>query len=92
MVNNPRASTFEISETTISRSTRWKVLRDLPKSWIVAGIIFYCASVLTVGLLAGLLPQRKQYITIMGTPTQTSTSMKEKGENEIYAVNVGKLR
>ncbi|CAF1247472.1 unnamed protein product [Rotaria sordida] len=50
-------------------------LRSLPKSWIIVAVIFYCASVLTVGLLAGLLPRRTQHITIMATPTPIPPNM-----------------
>lgn len=43
--------------------------RRIPKSWIIVAVLFYCASVITVGLLAGLLPRRIQHITILATPT-----------------------
>ena len=44
--------------------------RRTPKSWIFAVLLFYCASVVTVGLLAGFLPRRTERIKYIGTPTQ----------------------
>jgi hypothetical protein len=79
MASNSGTLTFELGETRSSGgNTRFKSLRSIPKSWIIAALIFYCASVITVGLLAGLLPRRTQHITILATPTQitaTSTSV-----------------
>ncbi|CAF1380877.1 unnamed protein product, partial [Didymodactylos carnosus] len=40
----------------------------IPLKWIIFGVIFYIASLLTVGLLAGLLPKRVQQIQVIGTP------------------------
>jgi hypothetical protein len=76
MASSTPANTFELGERRNSGgSARFKSLRSLPKSWIIAAVIFYCASVITVGLLAGLLPRRTQHITILATPTQiTGTS------------------
>ena len=72
-------NTSSYSERNVSRNNGtnscFRILRHLPTSWIIVAIIFYCASVLTVGLLAGLLPRRTQHITILGTPTQTLTTL-----------------
>ncbi|CAF1531968.1 unnamed protein product [Adineta steineri] len=69
-INNSIPNT-ELGESSNSRCSS---LRRLPKSWIICGIIFYCASLLTVGLLAGLLPRRTHYITIIETQTSTTTT------------------
>ncbi|CAF1059093.1 unnamed protein product [Adineta ricciae] len=73
-----KASTFNFSESTLSttRATpqRFKTLRSIPKSWLIAAAIFYCASVITVGLLAGLLPRRTQQISVLATVTSSNTT------------------
>ncbi|CAF1192609.1 unnamed protein product [Adineta steineri] len=74
---NNTSPSIMIGETRTSSSSgnkRFGSLRNLPKSWLIAAIIFYCASVITVGLLAGLLPRRTQHITILATPTQSVTT------------------
>ncbi|UJR17738.1 hypothetical protein I4U23_004636 [Adineta vaga] len=62
------------SERNSRRNTRFSSLRQLPKSWIIIAIFFYCASLLTVGLLAGLLPRRTKYITVLETVSPPSSS------------------
>jgi hypothetical protein len=42
-------------------------------SRIIASVVFYSVSLITVGLLAGLVPQQTQEITILATAKQTST-------------------
>ncbi|CAF1318772.1 unnamed protein product [Adineta ricciae] len=68
-----------------SRNRRISSLRQLPKSWIIIAIVFYCASLVTVGLLAGLLPRRIQYITVLETsslPTTVTQNPSECVEDE----------
>lgn len=49
-------------------------LKQIPKLWIAVAVIFYVASVVTVGLLAGLLPNRTEHVSIIGTTSvQPST-------------------
>ena len=61
---------MENGETTRrSSSGRFQPLRRLPRSYIIAAVIFYVASLLTVGLMAGLIPKRTQYVTIVVTAT-----------------------
>jgi len=68
---------FELGESkSIERSRRFKA-RRIPKSWIIAALLFYLASLVTAGLLAGFLPRRTQNISILGTPTSTSTTTAE---------------
>ena len=76
MASNTSPTTLQLDEPRSTRGNkRLTSLRSLPKSWIIAAVLFYCASVITVGLLAGLLPRRTQQITILATPTQiTGTS------------------
>jgi hypothetical protein len=75
-MSNNTASTLQLGRpaSTGTATKRFKTLRSLPRSWIIAGVIFYCASVITVGLLAGLLPRRTQTITVLATPTQIITT------------------
>jgi hypothetical protein len=76
MARNDVIPSFDSNESRGDR--RSKSLRHLPKSWIIAFILFYCASVITVGLLAGLLPKRVQHVVILATPTQiTSTTTQD---------------
>lgn len=67
-------NSFELSESGSVRGTRYAPSRRIPKSWIIIAVLFYCASVTTVGLLAGFLPRRTRHITILATPTPTPTS------------------
>lgn len=70
MATNSTKINTELGESRrTGENSRFSSLRNLPKSWIIVGVIFYCASVLTVGLLAGLVPRRTQYITVIATPT-----------------------
>jgi len=75
-MSNNTASTLQLGRpaSTGTATKRFKTLRSLPRSWIIAGVIFYCASVITVGLLAGLLPRRTQTITVVATPTPIITT------------------
>lgn len=79
MRNNGAISPSELNETgdiKIVRSSRSD--RRIPKAWIIVAVLFYCASVITVGLLAGLLPRRIHHITIYATPppdTPTTTTI-----------------
>lgn len=66
------SANFDMEEsgtTGQGNSGRFQVLRRLPKSYLIAAVVFYCASVLTVGLMAGLIPKRTQYITVVVTAT-----------------------
>lgn len=69
-----KTGTFTLSESaeTGTASKHFKTLRSLPRSWLIAAAVFYVASVLTVGLLAGLLPRRTQQITVLAAPTQST--------------------
>jgi hypothetical protein len=77
MANSHRASAIEFEEPPSNTiETKYvKPTRRIPKRWILAALLFYIASVVTVGLLAGLLPKRIQHITILGTPTSTTTAV-----------------
>ena len=75
---------FDLSEQrTRTSSSRSRNRTRIPKRWIISAVIFYIASVVTVGLLAGLLPRRTQYVTIVGStvngtpasPTATTTAV-----------------
>jgi hypothetical protein len=69
MRNNGAPSPSELNESAnvkIVRSS--KSQRRIPISWIIVAVLFYWASVITVGLLAGLLPRRVHHITIYATP------------------------
>lgn len=75
MTTRAGSSTFDIEQPSErSSSGRFSGLRRIPRPWLIAAIVFYCASLLTVGLLAGLLPRRTKYITIVATPTQLSST------------------
>jgi len=78
-MSNNTASTLQLGRPTSNGTAtkRFKTLRSLPRSWIIAGVIFYCASVITVGLLAGLLPRRTQTITVLATPTPIITTTQD---------------
>jgi hypothetical protein len=69
------SSSFEIDDRSNERqrSSRFQTIRRIPKRWLIGAVVFYCASVLTVGLLVGLIPRRTQYITVVGTSTESST-------------------
>lgn len=74
MASNSIISSFQVDEPTKQkRDTCFKALRKLPRPVIIAGVIFYIASVLIVGLLAGLLPRRTQQVIVLSTSTLTST-------------------
>jgi hypothetical protein len=77
MANNEASSSneFDRSKRNSGGSTYSKSSRRIPKSWIFAALLFYCASVVTVGLLAGFLPRRTQHITILATPTPSMTTL-----------------
>lgn len=62
-------TTIELNQTrnNATSNSAGPSLSKIPRSWLIAAVAFYCASVITVGLLAGLVPQRTQYITIYGT-------------------------
>jgi len=72
MAHNGVTSPSDLNEATSTEGSKRSRSCPIPKSWIIAAVLFYCASVVTVGLLAGLLPRRTQHITIYGTPTATS--------------------
>lgn len=72
MATGASSASFEMENGETTRrgsSGRFQPLRRLPKSYIIAAIIFYVASLLTVGLMAGLIPKRTQYVTIVVTAT-----------------------
>jgi hypothetical protein len=70
MAGNNTLSSLELEEPrTRGKPTCFQTLRHVCKPWVIAAVLFYCASVITVGLLAGLLPQRTQHITLLATPT-----------------------
>jgi hypothetical protein len=82
MTSRAGSSTFDIEQpnqrSSATASGRFAVLRRIPLPWLIAAIVFYCASLLTVGLLAGLLPGRTKYITIIATtpePLISSTAI-----------------
>lgn len=83
MASRSRADSYELSDTYSSntlgniRSSSSSSSRRIPKSWIIAAVLFYIASVVTVGLLAGLLPKRTQHITYIGTPTADTPTTTE---------------
>lgn len=72
---NEASSPADLNKTSDTEKTSTvRPSRRIPKSWIIVAVLFYCASVITVGLLAGLLPRRTQQITILATRTvETST-------------------
>ncbi|CAF1636307.1 unnamed protein product [Rotaria magnacalcarata] len=71
MATLPRTTDSNLNETrSIGVISRFASLRTVPKSWIIIAVIFYCASLLTVGLLAGLVPRRIQYTNVFATPTR----------------------
>jgi hypothetical protein len=74
MSNNDAIRSFQESEPRSTGETKRSRSRRIPKSWIIAAILFYCASVVTVGLLAGLLPRRTQHINILATATPSMTT------------------
>jgi len=70
MGDNDEIPCFEIIESSnILENRHSSSSSRIPKSWIIAALLFYVASVVTVGLLSGLLPRRIQHITILATPT-----------------------
>ncbi len=75
MVKAEVASPVDLNESRDHEETRSsKSSRRTPKSWIITALLFYCASVVTVGLLSGLLPRRTQHVSILGTATQPTTT------------------
>ncbi|UJR08425.1 hypothetical protein I4U23_012695 [Adineta vaga] len=77
MASNKKATTFTLSDSSPTSGTatkRFKTLRNIPRSWLIAAGIFYCASLITVGLLAGLLPRRTQQITVIAVPTDSNST------------------
>jgi hypothetical protein len=48
----------------------------LPMSWIIAGVIFYCTSLISIGSLAGLVRQQTQEINEFTTISQVTTTKK----------------
>ena len=74
MTSRAGSSTFDIEQPSERSSGRFAGLHRIPRPWLIAAIVFYCASLLTVGLLAGLLPRRTKYITIIATPSQPSST------------------
>lgn len=70
MATGTSSTTFELENGETNRSGssgRFQALRRLPRSYIIAAVLFYCASLLTVGLMAGLIPKRTQYVTVVVT-------------------------
>ena len=51
-----------------------QTLRRVPKRWIIAAVLFYCVSVIGVGLLVGFLFKRTDYVTLVVSPTLISTT------------------
>ena len=78
MRNNGTLSPSDLNESaSVKIVSSSSSSRRIPKSWIIVAVLFYCASVVTVGLLAGLLPRRIHHITIYATPapdTPTTTT------------------
>jgi hypothetical protein len=72
MANNDVTASLEMSDLRSTEESRPSKSCCIPKSWIIAALLFYCASLATVGLLVSFLPRRTQHITILGTPTSTS--------------------
>ena len=68
------------NELDESRNRRISSLRQLPKSWIIIAVVFYCASLVTVGLLAGLLPRRIEYVTVLETSSLPTTVTQDPSE------------
>jgi len=77
MSNNNAIPSFEPSGSRSTVQARRVSSRRIPKSWVIAAILFYCASVITVGLLSGLLPRRTQHITILATATPSITTTQD---------------
>lgn len=72
MTTSTSTEIFDLDDGETTRrgsSGRFQALRRLPKSYIIAAVIFYCASLLTVGLMAGLIPKRTKYVTVVVTVT-----------------------
>ncbi|CAF4788744.1 unnamed protein product [Rotaria sp. Silwood2] len=67
MADRTKKAALELDESRNSgENIRFQSLRSLPKSWIIVGVIFYCASIVTVGLLAGLVTKRAQHMELFG--------------------------
>jgi hypothetical protein len=77
MAHKGVTSPSDLNEATSTEGSKRSRSCPIPKLWIIAAVLFYCASVVTVGLLAGLLPRRTQRITIYGTSTATSITTTE---------------
>ena len=51
-----------------------QTLRSVPKRWIIAAVLFYCISVVGVGLLVGFVFKRTDHVNVVVSPSPVSST------------------